>query len=837
VPFLHSRHAAFFQGRRELWTAGILLLLILCVFFIKGLMPGRVLSDASMLYQTPLYSDQMTPALTHPANSLLFDQVYQFAPWRSYTFAALRHGQWPLWNPYSDCGSSMVATYQAGVFSPLNWLLLVLPTPITYVFSAILRLWIAGFFTYLLLRRYQVAPIGAFVSALTFMFCGFNIVWLNHPQTNVVIWLPALIYGAECLITSQNKRTQLATTVWLALVIGIQFLGGHIESSVDILFAAALYFIGRWFQIRDLHRSSAASWGWGGLAVILGTMLASVQLLPFLEWLPLSAVLSVRTAHSFHLIAIHSLGNFLLQIPLLFFPNLYYNPCDSETSLSIINYINTGGALNSSNYNEWIMYVGVLGVILAWVALARCQRQPIVWLWLAIGLITLGRAMDFPIINFLNTIPVLRLENAGRLRLEFMFSVAVMVGYGVQVILEEWDQPQWQTLWSRLCGIVALIGLFLLIGHFLIVNLLVHLTAGHPLHGWQMALMELHAILSLRNIFVYTSTLVALGGLLALRILHRRSNGRQEFLAVLIGLVLTDLFSFGVRYNPVISADKFYPIPTAGAILNADSSQSRVTVLGLASLPDTQMVYHWSDIRGQDFMTHYYNQYIALTGEKFSFNSYSILFNSVRSPLLRVLNIKYVLASTRKSLTSDANIGNIRKIGDVFLGVEKTVQPRSFLVAQSVNAASDAAASNLLSQNPQAVFQRVILSAMNAPTLSASTNTTSDAVSLLRYAPEASSWRIQCNAPHYLVTTDAYYPGWNATLDGHSVPIYRANLAFRAVYIPAGDHVLRYRYQPKSVRDGAVLSLAALAIILALFVAPVFRRRFPEATLPPAGAV
>jgi len=60
------------------------------------------------------------------------------------------------------------------------------------------------------------------------------------------------------------------------------------------------------------------------------------------------------------------------------------------------------------------------------------------------------------------------------------------------------------------------------------------------------------------------------------------------------------------------------------------------------------------------------------------------------------------------------------------------------------------------------------------------------------------------------VLTDAYYPGWRALVDGLETPIYRADLLFRAVYLPAGQHRVEFIYDPLSFKLGAAISLAAL---------------------------
>jgi hypothetical protein len=61
-----------------------------------------------------------------------------------------------------------------------------------------------------------------------------------------------------------------------------------------------------------------------------------------------------------------------------------------------------------------------------------------------------------------------------------------------------------------------------------------------------------------------------------------------------------------------------------------------------------------------------------------------------------------------------------------------------------------------------------------------------------------------------LVVADAYWPGWEATVDGREAPIHAADGLVRAVRWPAGRHVLEMRYRPWEVRAGLALSAAGL---------------------------
>lgn len=48
----------------------------------------------------------------------------------------------------------------------------------------------------------------------------------------------------------------------------------------------------------------------------------------------------------------------------------------------------------------------------------------------------------------------------------------------------------------------------------------------------------------------------------------------------------------------------------------------------------------------------------------------------------------------------------------------------------------------------------------------------------------------------YIYLADAHYPGWQAQVNGNDAPIYRANVMFRAVPVPAGNHTIVFEFIP-----------------------------------------
>jgi hypothetical protein len=73
---------------------------------------------------------------------------------------------------------------------------------------------------------------------------------------------------------------------------------------------------------------------------------------------------------------------------------------------------------------------------------------------------------------------------------------------------------------------------------------------------------------------------------------------------------------------------------------------------------------------------------------------------------------------------------------------------------------------------------------------------------------------VTADRPTWLVIAQADYPGWQATLDGASAQLWRANYAFQALAVPPGLHHVEIRFRPRSVLAGAVLSAVSVAVCL-----------------------
>lgn len=835
---------------RELTAVGLLIMAILLVFFREALIPNQILSAADGVFLTPFFSESAPSTFDKPANPLLFDQVYQFTPWRYFSWKSIRAGVLPLWNPYSSTGTPFVATMQSAVFYPVNLLLVALPFELTFVWSAILRLWIAGIFTYALARRYGLAHVPALIAAVSFMLAGFQIVWLGHPHTNVSIWLPALILLAEGLIQTSEKRKAIQYIIALSLVIGVQFTGGHVETSVDILFAFGLYYLLRWFQTVGVT-SGRGSQKFKRLflpviPLLLGSALASVQLLPFIEWLFLSAEFYKRASGSFVLID-PSLWKHTLSLLTVVFPNIYNNPTWNYPYWSFL--------LNWSNYNELVFYVGVLTLLLATIGLfhRHTSRWHLVKVFVIIVVLSLGRALHWPIFDWINQLPGFDLSNPGRLRLVVSFGLCILSAYGAQLLLDAQSTTQisLKHLWLKLCGVVVGMGVAILAGCNFVLPLLRHRivdygrrmveveyaqrsTHSNPLEYYYAQVDQmvegLVAAFKPSNWAMYLPAIWSLLGLLlVIWSIRSRSVNRTVLGASLFALVTLDLLTFGQGYNPVVSIRQFYPSNSLISYIAKDDTLFRITALRQDLVPDAHMMFGFSDIRGLDFPTRWYSQYLSLIPDQIPWLSYGSIFSSTSSPLMRVLNLKYVITSNADTLAVEKGVHIVARAGNAYLGELAEPQPRAFVVYEAIAVPDDEKALNLLRNEPEAVFHRVVLSDAEAYTVPLVRPRNSDVplnnVQVLFYNANHASWRVTTKQDGYLFVSDAYYPGWVAYLDDVPTTLYRANIAFRAVFVPAGEHTVSFRYEPVVFKIGVGISTAALFICAVVLVGMAVEQR------------
>jgi len=100
-----------------------------------------------------------------------------------------------------------------------------------------------------------------------------------------------------------------------------------------------------------------------------------------------------------------------------------------------------------------------------------------------------------------------------------------------------------------------------------------------------------------------------------------------------------------------------------------------------------------------------------------------------------------------------------------------------------------------------------------------------DDLRIVAYSDSRVQLAVRASAPAYVVLRDAWYPGWQATVNGLPAPIFRADLLFRAVPVPAGESTVLFVFNPPSWLAALALSLLCWLLLLALAAMPRIRLR------------
>lgn len=87
-------------------------------------------------------------------------------------------------------------------------------------------------------------------------------------------------------------------------------------------------------------------------------------------------------------------------------------------------------------------------------------------------------------------------------------------------------------------------------------------------------------------------------------------------------------------------------------------------------------------------------------------------------------------------------------------------------------------------------------------------------IRLLSYRPDRIELEAENRFPNLLVLSEVDFPGWQAEVDGKKTPIYRADYIFRSIGLPPGKHRVIFSYRPVGLRQGLLVSLAGLFLLL-----------------------
>lgn len=774
-----------------------------------------------------------SPVLFQGKVFLAADAVNAFYPWRSFgggqvrphntlitdplnhNYAEiynrdLKSGGLSRWQPYILTGlPATEVTGQCGSpgrYSPLKLLAhRLLPTLTATMALFIANILLMGCSMYLYLREIRAGRRGALFGAVVYMFNGSAMVWLEFESVPATSALFPLLF---LLMERFRGRSPWVAAFAGALALGTLTLMGQMQY---VLYTAFLMLCYLAFLLLRLRAAGAPARTAGRVVGCFAVMAAGGMAIAAVQMLPMAELMreSQRINRDFDFDGYFST---LSRVPYryyitLLFPDFFGGP---HLGVNVIPRLPTQEYMN---YNELCLYMGVPAVFALGAALcARWNAHLRFHLAVAalIGSFLSGAWLYYPLFLFF---PGMDRMNPSRMTFLFVFAFAAAAGLGVSRLGSLHGRRR--TAFVGLSGtILAAVALTWLLGGrpgaLALFDREIAAAGGEAVAAASalLWLRQPSSAVMVKPLLLAIASAACLAGCLFLR-------GRRRAAAhwLLLGVAAADLISFGRAYNTVSDpSDVYRRTPAIDYLLKQPGPFRVVQDAGRGLFVNTLVPFGLEEVGG------YSSFYPARTNLLLSSMTFGadalrgrvydrwVTFGA-DARLFDLLNVRYLLTAPGAPVRDPKYRLVFR--GDLDVHENTRALPRAFVVHRSVTRRDigeilgylhadgfDPAAEVVLEEDPDPGLLPARPGAAAAP----------PRVAIERHAADEVVVTATLAAPGWLVLTDAWYPGWRATVDGREARILRADANYRAVPLAPGAHRVVFAYNPASWRWGMLIS-------------------------------
>ena len=737
---------------------------------------------------------------------------------------ALRAGSWPLWDPFISFGQP--ANLSAQLLYPPTYLLLWLPAPAHYAVAVVLHLVFSGVGLALLARRFGTSPVAAVAAAALWIASGPVQSLVNAwNQLQGSLWVPWVFLAADVAVERPGPRSAAA----LALVVGLQLLSG----SPDLLVYTSLALVafglsrvtGRGLASHDRLRRLAVL----ATAALLAGGLTAAQWMTSLEVASRSSRRQLdRDARLTWSVHPATLVQAVSPLMLSDFP------------------------LPEPRRREWFdgreayvrsFYLGLPAWVLAAAAWVRPRSRERRFLAaLAAGALALALGRHLPGHDLLAAAlpPLAVIRYPSKALPLAAFAVALLAAFGLDAWRSagEIGRRRWllaAVLPALLASAVAAAGVLAFGPGADAVGRVVVAPGSVPIPR-----RELLAPVAGH----FARTLLACAVVLAAALLRRRWSARSAAVAALLGgLAVAEVAAYHRELNPVAPAALLEQAPPVRAeIRQADLSRLYVyeyaqmegrsrRYLGRdeaydpsrlpraartpATLAAALRLYPYPYLLGRWGVFHSFDlDQLLLYPEPLSRLTRFLRATEGTPTHLRLLQMGAVSQVVALHEVEDLTLR--RTLPSLFaedIRVMDVPSPLPRAYAVSGARVGDGPLGFRVLADPAFDPRREVLLPEGTPVPAG--EAFSWDVRVASFLPDRVRLEAGLSRPGWVVLVDSWDPGWQVRVDGRPAPLLRANMAFRAVAVGEGTHVVEQVYRPRAFVAGTwISSFSALALLL-----------------------
>lgn len=452
-------------------------------------------------------------------------------------------------------------------------------------------------------------------------------------------------------------------------------------------------------------------------------------------------------------------------------------------------------------------YIGAVVLFLALIGLLFYKGPHKKWIIASILLalfLSWGKNFNFLTDIFINYVPFydkFRAVSSIQVIIEFLIPVLAVLGLYSFFQSKLTVAEQQKKLFTAIGILGGILLIFILLGSSLF-------SFESPMDSYYAKYGLLNALIEDRKAMLINDSLRSLlfiltaGGILYLVLKQKLSTKMATALLAL--LIILDLAGVDKRYvnndsfvKPT-QIQRFFTPTTIDQAINKDTTYYRVINLTRNPLTDGLTSYFHKQLGG------YHAAKPRRIQDLFDF----YLSKDINPEVLNMYNVKYLIVPGNEGQTGV-------QINEAANGNAWFVKKLKFVPDED----AEILALKSVSTKQTAVLNKKYRAELNMPI---TTDSTAE-IKLLKYNPEKLTYQSQNAQPGFAVFSESYYPhDWQVTIDGKPAKIYKVNYSLRGLKVPAGQHIIRFTFEPDVIKKGGMITFWSWVFFIILTILGIY---------------